>query len=162
MLKFVDYIRKMQVLHAQGFSINAQQARSTTLLARVLSNEIFGGLGWGTGGSPGQAVRVEIIDNTIHGGGLSDVVTIGGGFSQSLIDDNRLVDTPGRICVGMGWHNYFRFNEIHQAFRSTWENAEEVYLVHGGVRSKTISFPTGASSDTLVDKRQDWNPCCSD
>ncbi len=125
---------------------------------KILNNEIYGGLGWGTGGSPGQAVRVEIIGNTIHGGGLSDVVTIGGGFSQSLIDDNQLIDTPGRICVGMGWHNYFRFNEIHQAFRSTWENAEEVYLVHGGVRSKTISFATGSSAGTLTDTRQNWKP----
>ena len=31
---------------------------------KILSNEIYGGLGWGTGGSPGQAVRVEIIGNT--------------------------------------------------------------------------------------------------
>lgn len=125
---------------------------------KILSNEIYGGLGWGTGGSPGQALRVEIIGNTIHGGGLSDVVTIGGGFSQSLIDDNQLIDTPGRICVGMGWHNYFRFNEIHQAFRSTWENAEEVYLVHGGVRSKTIDFSTGSSATSLADTKQNWKP----
>ncbi len=145
--------RSRRPLYRSAFYSNPAARR-----IKILSNEIFGGLGWGTGGSPGQAVRIEIIGNTIHGGGLSDVVTIGGGFSQSLIDDNQLIDTPGRICVGMGWHNYFRFNEIHQAFRSTWENAEEVYLVHGGVRSKTISFATGGSADTLVDKHQNWKP----
>ncbi len=145
--------RSRRPLYRSAFYCNPAAHR-----IKILSNEIFGGLGWGTGGSPGQAVRVEIIGNTIHGGGLSDVVTIGGGFSQSLIDDNQLIDTPGRICVGMGWHNYFRFNEIHQAFRSTWENAEEVYLVHGGVRSKTISFATGSSANTLADTRQNWKP----
>ena len=146
--------RSRRPLYRSAFYCNPDAYR-----IKVLSNEIFGGLGWGTGGSAGQAVRVEIIGNKIHGGGLSDVVTIGGGFSQSLIDDNKLVDTPGRICVGMGWHNYFRFNEIHQAFRSTWENAEEIYLVHGGVESsKTIGFATGGSADTLSDKRQDWKP----
>jgi len=145
--------RSRRPLYRSAFYSNPEAHR-----IKVLSNEIYGGLGWGTGGSPGQAVRVEIIGNTIHGGGLSDVVTIGGGFSQSLIDDNQLIDTPGRICVGMGWNNYFRFNEIHQAFRSTWENAEEVYLVHGGVRSKTISFATNSSANTLVDAKQNWKP----
>jgi prepilin-type processing-associated H-X9-DG protein len=145
--------RSRRPLYRSAFYSNPQARR-----IKILSNEIFGGLGWGTGGSPGQAYRIEIIGNTIHGGGLSDVVTIGGGFSQSLIDDNQLIDTPGRICVGMGWHNYFRFNEIHQAFRSTWENAEEVYLVHGGVRSKTISFATGSSANALTDTRQNWKP----
>ena len=145
--------RSRRPLYRSAFYSNPAARR-----IKLLSNEIFGGLGWGTGGSPGQAYRIEIIGNTIHGGGLSDVVTIGGGFSQSLIDDNQLIDTPGRICVGMGWHNYFRFNEIHQAFRSTWENAEEVYLVHGGVRSKTISFATDGSVNTLSDTRQNWKP----
>ena len=120
---------------------------------KILSNEIFGAL------TLSNSFRADIIGNRIHGGGPSDVVTLGGRFSHSLIDDNTLTDTPGRICVGMGWNNYFRFNEIHQAFRSTWENAEEVYLVHGGVRAeKTIGFTTGASATTLVDTRQDWKP----
>lgn len=145
--------RSRRPLYRSAFYCNPAAYR-----IKLLSNEVYGGMGWGTGGSPGQAVRVEIIGNTIHGGGLSDVVTIGGGFSQSLIDDNQLIDTPGRICVGMGWHNYFRFNEIHQAFRSTWENAEEVYLVHGGVRSKTISFATDSSARTLTDAKQNWKP----
>lgn len=123
---------------------------------KLLNNEIVGAVVWGIGGV-GPAVRVDIIGNTIHGS--NDVSAISGDFSQSLIDDNRLVDTPGRLVLGMGWHNYVRFNEIHQAFRGTWENAEEVYLVHGGTREKkTIGFATGGSKNTLVDRRQDWKP----
>ena len=120
---------------------------------KLLSNEFFGSI------NCRKSVRADIIDNVFHGGGTSDVVTLSGKFSQSLIDDNRLTDTPGRICLGMGWHNYLRYNEIHQAFRSTWENAEELYLVHGGVRSaKTVGFATGGSDNSLTDKRQNWKP----
>lgn len=127
---------------------------------KLLNNEIFGSAGFGIGGV-GPAVRTEIIGNAFHGGAVSDVVTINGSFSQSLIDANILTDTPGRICLGMGRHNYIRFNEIHQAFRGTWENAEEIYLVHGGVEAgKTVSFATGGSATTLADTRQHWKPSC--
>jgi len=120
---------------------------------KLLSNEIFGSV------NCRKSTRAEIIDNTFHGGATSDVVTLSGKLSQSLIDDNRLTDTPGRICLGMGWHNYIRYNEIHQAFRSTWENAEELYLVHGGVRQgKTIGFATRGTAKSLVDTRQHWQP----
>jgi len=123
---------------------------------KLLNNEIYGAANWGIGGI-GPAVRTEIIGNTFHGGAVNDVVTINGAFSQSLIDSNRLVDTPGRIVLGMGRHNYLRFNEIHQAFRGTWENAEEIYLVHGGVEAnKTVGLATGAAPMTLVDTRQHW------
>jgi len=125
---------------------------------KLLNNDIFGSASWGVGGV-GQAVRTDIIGNTFHGGAVSDVVTIGGAFSESLIDANILTDTPGRITLGMGRHNYIRFNEIHQAFRSTWENAEEIYLVHGGVEaSKTVSFATSGSTMSLTDTKQNWKP----
>ncbi|HYG34024.1 MAG TPA: hypothetical protein VEC99_04530, partial [Clostridia bacterium] len=125
---------------------------------KLLNNDIYGSASWGIGGV-GQAVRTEIIQNTFHGGAVSDVVTIGGAFSDSLIDANILTDTPGRITLGMGRHNYIRFNEIHQAFRSTWENAEEIYLVHGGVEApKTVSIATGGDARTLKDSRQHWKP----
>ena len=125
---------------------------------KLLNNEIYGAANWGIG-HVGPAVRIEIIGNTFHGGAVNDVVTIDGSFSQSLIDSNRLVDTPGRIVLGMGRHNYLRFNEIHQAFRGTWENAEEVYLVHGGIETpKTVGFATGGSMISLADARQFWKP----
>lgn len=125
---------------------------------KLLNNDIFGSALWGVGGV-GPAVRTEIIGNTFHGGAVSDVVTINGSFSESLIDANILTDTPGRIVLGMGRHNYIRFNEVHQAFRSTWENAEEIYLVHGGVEApKTVSFATSGSDNGLTDTRQDWEP----
>lgn len=123
---------------------------------KLLNNEIHGSASWGVGGV-GQAVRTEIIGNTFHGGAVSDVVTIGGSFSESLIDANILTDTPGRVVMGMGRHNYVRFNEIHQAFRGTWENAEEIYLVHGGVEApKTVSTATAGSATTLADTQQNW------
>ena len=110
-------------------------------------------------GGVGQAVRTDLIGNTFHGGAVSDVVTIGGSFSQSLIDANTLTDTPGRITLGRGRYNYVRFNEIHQAFRSTWENAEVIYLVHSrGEAPKTVSFATGGSASALVDSNQNWKP----
>jgi len=125
---------------------------------KLLNNDIYGSAGWGIGGV-GPAVRTDIIENSFHGGAVSDVVTINGSFTDSLIDANILTDTPGRIVLGMGWHNYVRYNEIHQAFRGTWENAEELYLVHGGVEAgKTVSFATGGSLETLVDTRQNWKP----
>ena len=123
---------------------------------KLMNNVVYGATVWGIG-ELGVARRVDIIGNTFQGS--SDVSTISGSFSQCLIDGNRLVNTPGRLVLGLGWHNYIRFNEIHQAFRGTWENAEEAYLVHGGaLDQKTVGFATGGSVNTLVDKRQDWKP----
>lgn len=65
---------------------------------RLLNNNIYGSAGWGIGGV-GQAVRTEIIENTFHGGAVSDVVTISGSFTDSLIDANILTDTPGRMSL---------------------------------------------------------------
>jgi prepilin-type processing-associated H-X9-DG protein len=125
---------------------------------KLLNNDIYGSAAWGIGGV-GPAVRAEIISNTFHGGAVNDVVTLNGSFSQTLIDANILTDTPGRIVLGMGRHNYIRFNEVHQASRGTWENAEEIYLVHGGVEaSKTVSTATGGSAATLTDTKQNWKP----
>jgi prepilin-type processing-associated H-X9-DG protein len=140
--------RSRRPLYRSAFHVGPVSRR-----IKLLSNEIFGSA------NCRRSVRTDIIDNTFHGGATSDVVTLSGKLSESLVDANRLTDTPGRICLGMGWHNYIRYNEIHQAFRGTWENAEEVYLVHGGVRqAKTIGFATGASPTSLVDQRQSWKP----
>lgn len=138
--------------------ITAFHAGPASRRVKLLSNEIFGAAGFGIGGV-GQAVRADIIGNVFRGGATNDVVTINGAFSESLIDGNLLVDTPGRICLGMGRHNYIRFNEIRGAFRGTWENAEEVYLVHGGIETtKAVGFAAGGSPTALVDPRQNWRP----
>ncbi len=119
----------------------------------MLHNDIGGAISFGLG----TARRAEVIGNTIRGGASVDVVSLGGRLFDSLVDSNILTDTPGRIVLGMGWHNLVRYNEVHQAFRGTWANAEEVYLIHGGYEG-TASCATGASARTLTDTRQRWNP----
>ncbi len=146
------------ILSRRPLYLSAFHAGPSARRVKLLNNDIYGAANWGIGGV-GTAVRIEIIGNTFHGGAVNDVVTINGSFSQSLIDANILTDTPGRIVMGMGRHNYVRFNEIHQAFREYWENAEEIYLVHGGVEApKTVSFATEGSATTLTDTKQNWKP----
>lgn len=138
--------------------LNAFHAGPAARRIKLLNNEFFGSTTWGIGGV-GQGVRIDIIGNTYHGGAVSDVVTLGGAFIQSLIDANILKDTPGRICLGPSRHCYLRFNEIHQASRGTWENAEEIYLFHGGVEAaKTVSVATGGTARSLADTKQNWKP----
>jgi len=123
---------------------------------RILGNEIYGAANfgaWFTG-----VYRTEIIGNTFYGGATRDVVTLSANAFDSLVDGNRLVDVPGRFLINPRRHCAIRFNEVHGAFRGTWANAEEIYLVHGSTPWKTASVATAGSPRTLVDRRQAWEP----
>lgn len=118
---------------------------------KFINNDITGNIQFAT------TRRTEIIGNTMRGGAANEVCTMRGRGIECLIDGNRLVDTPGRIAFYPLWHTYIRYNEIHQAFRGTWANAEEVYLIHGG-SSKIPSSPTGYLDTGLIDSKQQWEP----
>jgi len=123
---------------------------------RFLGNDIYGGAGfgaWFTG-----VRRSEFIGNTFHGGASRDVVTFSANGFDCLVDSNRLVDTPGRFLFNPRRHCHIRYNEVHGAFRGTWANAEEIYLVHGDTPWKTVSIATGGSPATLADAKQKWEP----
>jgi prepilin-type processing-associated H-X9-DG protein len=126
---------------------------------KLLNNDLFGSITLGVGGV-GHGYRIDVICNTFHGGSVNDVVAFQGSLSESLIDANLFVDTPGRLVLGPGRRNHVRYNEIHQPSRSTWENAEEIYLFHGGVEApqKTVGIASTAGPATLSDSRQDWRP----
>jgi hypothetical protein len=112
-----------------------------------LGNEVFG-----TASIGGH--RVEIIGNTFHGGAT---VVIHNRVTDSLLDCNRFLDSPGRICFYPRRHCYLRYNEVHQAFRGTWANADEIYLAHGGA-SQTTGSPTATTPSTITDDKQQWEP----
>jgi len=120
---------------------------------QLLDNDVYGSVNF----MYGTTVRSEIIGNRIHGGAASDVVTLSANGIDCLLDGNILMDTPGRIVFNPIRHCHIRYNEVHQAFRGTWANAEEIYLVHGG-GGKTLGVPTAAGPDTLTDARQHWRP----
>jgi hypothetical protein len=46
---------------------------------------------------------------------------------------------------------------VHQAFRGTWANADEIYLAHGGA-PQTTGQPTSATATTITDAGQHWEP----
>ena len=110
---------------------------------RLLDNDIHGPASfgaWFTG-----VYRSEFIGNTFHGGASADVVTFSANGFQCLVDSNRLVDVPGRFLFNPRRHCLIRYNEVHGAFRGTWANAEELFLVHGDTPWKTVSQATGGS-----------------
>ena len=112
-----------------------------------LNNDVFGRVSIG-------GHRVEIIGNKFHGGAT---ILIHNWVTDSLLDANYFVDSPGRICFYPRRHCYIRYNEAHQSFRGTWANADEIYLTHGGA-PQTTGHPTSATSTTLTDTRQAWQP----
>jgi len=119
------------------------------------SNEIYGSMffRW--------AERMEIIGNTWYNTASRHVIAIHGWAVDSLLDSNIFRDTPGRVCFYPVRHCYVRFNEVHQAFRGTWTNAEEIYLLHGTYQRerKTRGFATGpCTAATLVDPAKPWKP----
>ena len=119
----------------------------------LLENEIWGAVSF----AYGETRRTEIIGNKIHGGAAADVVALGAKGVDCLVDANYFVDTPGRMNFCPKRHCYIRYNEIHQAFRGTWANAEEVYLVHGGMPAD-VGLATIATHDTLTDTERNWLP----
>ena len=120
----------------------------------INNNEIFGSL-WFS-----WADRMEIIRNKWYDTTATIVVSIHGWAERSILDSNIFSDTPGRVCFYPVRHCYIRYNEIHQAFKGTWTNAEEIYLVHGGVQNqrRTVSRATSADETTLTDTAQQWRP----
>jgi len=126
----------------------------STRYLRLLNNDIYGSLNFG------RAYRADIIRNKFRGGTGGDVCSIHGWAADSLLDSNLFVETPGRVCFYPLRHCYIRYNEVHQAFRGTWANAEEIFLVHGswGRLQRTIGFASDADGTTLVDEKQKWKP----
>lgn len=112
---------------------------------RFASNDVYGSVEFS------HVRRLDLIDNKFHSGAGH------GSCFDSLIDANYFVDSPTRFLFYPRRHNHIRFNEAHQAFRSSWENAEEMYLVHGGSR-KSFGHPTSAMATTLADNTQNWKP----
>ncbi|HUU22420.1 MAG TPA: glycosyl hydrolase family 28-related protein, partial [Phycisphaerae bacterium] len=126
---------------------------------RLNDNEIHGSLFFYRG------ERMEIIGNTWRDGTATIVVAIHGWAVDSLLDSNRFVDTPGRLCFYPVRHCCIRFNEVHGAFRGTWANAEEVYLVHGSygryfgeADPRASGRATAAAGSTLTDAGGRWQP----
>jgi hypothetical protein len=120
---------------------------------KIVNNDIRGSIFFHRGD------RMEVIRNTFRGGTFSIVVSIHGWVFDSLLDANRFIDTPGRVCFYPRRHSYIRFNEVHHAGRATWANAGEVYLVHGQYAGgKTVGRPTAAGGRRLTDRSQSWAP----
>lgn len=129
---------------------------------RVLDCEIFGSLSLGSSEDPVE--HAEIIGNTIHGRASAADVLAGGTITNSLVDANRFVDSPGRVMF-LPWRNCsIRMNEIEAAHRGSWTNAEEFYLAHGGANDaaewcpKTAGTATAATAATLSDSTRKWKP----
>lgn len=125
----------------------------------IHNNEIYGSLVFY------RAERMEIIRNTWMDGTATIQVVIHGWAIDSLLDSNIFRDTPGRLCFYPLRHCYMRFNEVHGAFRGSWSNAEEVYLIHGDCDNyfgenyqRVISTTTSAGTTTLADATQQWKP----
>ncbi len=129
-------------------AINIDSVRNFTLN----NNELYGSLWFWRG------ERMEIIRNKWHDCTHQIVVSIHGWAIDSLLDSNIFSDTPGRVCFYPMRHCYIRFNEVHQAFRGTWTNAEEIFLVHGTYEKekKFTSFATGGGEATITDANQRW------
>ncbi len=126
---------------------------------RIHECEIFGSLFFYRG------ERMEIVGNTWRDTTGTILVSIHGWAVDSLLDANRFVDTPGRLCFYPVRHCCIRFNEIHGAFRGTWTNAEEVYLVHGSYghyfgeeEPRTVGTVASATPRTLTDSAVAWKP----
>lgn len=116
---------------------------------RLISNEIYGVVNFGNVG--GYTRRPDAIGNKFHSGNLA------GRSFDSLVNSNFFVDAPTRFLLYPVRHNHIRFNEVHQASRNVWTNAEEIFLVRGGSH-KSGGYATEASATTLVDRTKNWKP----
>ena len=146
-------------------AVRASQPRYTYVMAfalprcrnvEILDNDIHGPLGIGDFFL--SSYRVEVIGNTIHGGGNADNVSFNVTNSiDSLIDANTLVDGATRFLVNSRRHTAIRFNEVHQYNKAIWTNAEETFLIHGD-QFKSVGKATAATATSLDDARQKWKP----
>jgi len=123
----------------------------------INNNEIHGSLFFWRGR------RMEIIRNKWYDSTPTILVAIHGWAIDSLLDSNVFTDTPGRLCFYPIRHCLIRHNEIHCAFKGSWANAEEVYLIHGSYDNyfdenyqRTISRATSAAAGSLTDETQNW------
>ena len=110
---------------------------------RIVDNKLDGGLKFS------RAYRMEIRDNEIKNGGVR------ANAFESVLGGNFFTNAPFRILFYPKRHSYIRYNEMHDYFRDSWNNAPEPYLTHGG-GNPTISNPTKASGNTLTDTTQNW------
>jgi len=113
---------------------------------QFVSNEVFGSASFG------QAERLDVIDNRVHSASFGAQRC-----RDSLFDANFFIDAPQRLLVYPERHCHFRFNEIHMASRGNWENAEEIFLIHGG-SSKDFGFAQPAAPNLLHDPKAQWKP----
>jgi prepilin-type processing-associated H-X9-DG protein len=132
---------------AYGFRAFAAGPKVNRL--QFISNEIFG---YATMCRFGDSERLDVIDNRVHGGSFA-----ADGCRDSLFDGNFFFDAPQRLCVYPLRHCHFRFNEIHMASRSGWNNAEEIFLVHGAA-PMDFGFPASAAAGVLHDPQAAWKP----
>ncbi len=126
----------------------------------ILDNDIHGAAGnLSLGRMAGYARRMDIIGNTFHGPG-TDIVSLGCQGYDCLVDDNRFVDSPGRLVFNPRRHCYIRFNEIHHMTRGTWNNAGETFLLHGSMDDavKTAGYASAGAEAAMTDRRQSWKP----
>ena len=121
------------------------------------NNEIHGSLFFWRGR------RLEIVRNKWLDSTATIIVSIHGWATDSLLDSNLFTDTPGRLCFYPIRHCLLRSNEIHGAFKGTWTNAEEVYLLHGSYENyfheeytRVVGQASDGEADSLTDARQNW------
>ena len=120
---------------------------------KLLRNDIYGAVGFDLG----FLYRGEIIGNTFHGGTAHDVCTIIGKAYHCLIDSNLFTDDPGRVGFYLLYQCYVRYNQVHAAFRGTWANATETYLIHGSSSPRRArGKATAGGADTLTDANAKW------
>ncbi len=96
-----------------------------------------------------QVYRSTFRDNLIKTGGIKARAY------DSLMAGNIFKEAPFRILFYPVRHTYIRYNEMHNYFRDSWNNAPETFLTHGG-DSKQIGNPTGAGRTTLTDADRQW------
>lgn len=123
----------------------------------INNNEIYGSLFFW------RARWIEIIRNKWYDTTPTILVSIHGWATDSLLDSNVFTETPGRLCFYPIRHCLIRHNEIHGAFKGSWTNAEEVYLLHGIYENyfgepyeRTTGEATAARPDSLTDASQEW------
>lgn len=75
------------------------------------------------------------------------------------------MDSPGRLCFFPVRHCLIRYNEIRGAFKGSWTNAEEIYLIHGiyenyfgGDYRRTVGRVSSADDKSLSDYTRERRP----
>jgi len=124
---------------------------------QVLNNELWGSVLLGDYYYP--SYRLEFIGNTIHGGGNGGNVSFGANqLCHSVVDGTQMRDAASRFIINARRYCAIRLNEVHDYNRGIWENAEETFLVHGGL-ARNAGRCVSATPWTLKDgTKQPWAP----